>query len=226
MSLYYKKNFFAAHKKKYDYYSDEDMIDICNNLPPFDYRYRLLDLACGSGIMGEYLYSRFPKLKIIGVDNCYHLLKFSEIDVCQSDACFLPFKNESFNCIIAVAAFHHFDHLDLAVKECSRCLKSKGILLCVEPNKYHPQRLIMMTDPLRNVFYKNGDHAISSRQFKKLLINNKFVNIHIEYMAFKGKKSSFLSQLNDNIADFFIKRNQIGILQFIAPWFKIIAIKR
>jgi hypothetical protein len=83
----------------------------------------------------------------------------------------------------------------------------------------------MMTDPLRYLFYKNGDHAISARQFKKLLIKAHFKNIHMNYLAFKGKHAGFLASFNYAITHKLLKQNKTGLLQFVAPWFQLMATK-
>ncbi|MCK4820872.1 class I SAM-dependent methyltransferase, partial [bacterium] len=211
---------------KYDYYSDEDLRIIRKCLPSFPPNSKLLDLACGSGVIGEHFQSQFSKINVIGTDICLPLLKWASYYKCQSDACFLPFSDHSFDCIIAAAAFHHFPNIGKAVKECSRCLKPGGFFLAYDPNKFHPQRFVMMTDPLRHIFYKSGDHAVSPVHLRKILIKDNFERIRIRYVAFRGRGGSFLAGLNYKVAIDLSDSRLKWILPLTAPWFVITAIKR
>ncbi len=170
--------------------------------------------------------SLLPGQLVIGTDISLNLLKWGDFPKCQSDALNLPFRDNSFDSIVAGAAFHHFPSLERAISECSRCLKSEGFFLAYDPNKFHPQRLIMMTDPLRHIFYRSGDHAISPRSLKKLLTKNGFKDVKLKYFAFKATNPGFLARLNHKLFLKFenLKSNSI-ILPVIAPWFVISAVK-
>lgn len=225
MAFYYRKDYFEKHEEKYDYYSEEDLNAIQSRVPFSKENGRLLDLACGSGIVGEFFSSQLPQFTVVGVDLCLPLLNWVDYHKCLSDATFLPFRDQSFDSILAVAAFHHFPDVNRAIGECFRCLKPEGIFLSVEPNKFHPQRLVMMTNPLRNIFYKSGDHAISPLSFKRKLINHGFDEIKMGYMAFKGKRASRLSGLNHALTNRISKTIFSGFLPFCSPWFIVTAKK-
>lgn len=225
MALFYSKNFFEKHKDKYDYYSDVDYYLLKKNIPKFNINGIFLDMACGSGVIGEFFKKEYPFLNVVGIDTCPPLLKWSKNNKCLSDAKFLPFKNGSLDCIVAVAAFHHFKNIQQVIKECVRCLKKDGVFLCVEPNKYHMQRFLMMTNPLRYIFYRNGDHAISSVWFKRVLERNALQDISVNYISFKGKKPGILSRINYFTVDLINKYIKL-LLIFFAPWFIISAVKK
>ena len=226
MTLYYKKDHFEKHENKYEYIDDDDFDFLKGKLPDPHSRGVLLDLGCGSGIMGERLKMEFPGIVAVGTDICLPLLKWAEIPVCQSDAQQLPFKDQSLDTVVAAASFHHFEDFESALGECSRCLKPGGIFLAFDPNKFHPQRLIMMTMPLRKIFYKSGDRAISPVKFKNTLAKKGFEKIKIDYMALKSKNKYGPSGLNyfmfDKLSDSWLK----GLLPMISPWFVITAIRR
>lgn len=225
MALRYKKDFFEKHPEKYDYIAEKDFNFLIKNLTQFPSGGILLDLGCGSGINGEHFQSVFPQLIIIGTDISLHLLKWAEFPVCQSDAVYLPFKENSFDCIIAAAAFHHFPLIETVVKECSRCLKPGGVFMAYDPNKFHPQRFIMMTDPLRHIFYETGDCAISPKYFEKILLKSGIKKIKINYIAFKGKEPGSLSALNYKIVNALSKSRFKRLLPIFSPWFSINGIK-
>jgi len=225
MALRYKKDFFEKHPEKYDYIAEEDFNFLIKNLPSFPSNGILLDLGCGSGINGERFQRIFPQITVIGTDISLHLLKWAEFSVCQSDAVYLPFKENSFDCIIAAAAFHHFPLIEAVVKESSRCLKPGGIFIAYDPNKFHPQRFIMMTDPLRHFFYQTGDCAISPKYFEKILLKSGIKKIKINYFAFKGKDPRSLSTLNCKIVNALSKSRFKWLIPILSPWFSITGIK-
>jgi ubiquinone/menaquinone biosynthesis C-methylase UbiE len=183
-------------------------------------------MACGSGELGNRLKELSPDLSVFGIDLSLNLLTWAQFPICKSDALCLPFKDNSFECILAGAAFHHFPDINRAMMECRRCLKPKGLFLAYEPNKYHPQRLIMMTNPLRFIFYKSGDHAISPGVFKKMLIQNGFSEIELQYIALRMKNPGHLGKLNFAVFDK-IKQIRLNALSpILAPWFMVSAIKK
>lgn len=226
MPFFNRKNLFENHKGPFGCIAEEDFNMIQEYLPFHLLSGKVLDLACGSGELSNRIKSLLPGQLTIGTDLSLNLLKWGDFPKCQSDALDLPFRDNSFDSILAGAAFHHFPNLERAISECSRCLKSNGFFLAYDPNKFHPQRLIMMTDPLRHIFYRSGDHAISPRRFKKLLIKNGFKDVQLRYFAFKATNPGFLSKLNHKLFSIgqHFKSNS-SILAAIAPWFVISAVR-
>jgi len=222
----YRKSLFEEHKGPFGSISEEDFSIVWECLPTHSLNGKVLDLACGSGELGKRLKSSLPALSLIGADISLNLLTWVNFPKCRSDALYLPFRDNSFNCIVAGAAFHHFPSIEKAIRECSRCLESEGFFLAYEPNRLHPQRFIMMTNPLRHIFYRSGDHAISPRRFKNLLTNNGFKEVKFKYVALRAINSGLLEKLNHRLLLEFqnLKLNSI-IIPAIAPWFVISAIK-
>lgn len=225
MSLFYGKYFFDRYQGPFRCISEGDFDRIWDCFPIHPPKGKVLDLACGSGELGTQLQALFSTLSLIGADLSLNLLKWANFPKCQSDALDLPFRDNSFDCIVAGAAFHHFPSIKKVIKECSRCLKPEGIFFAYDPNKFHPQRLIMMTNPLRHIFYRNGDHAISPMHFRKMLIKESFKRINIRYVAFRGKRASLLAGLNYKITSYLSVSRLRPILPLTAPWFIITAIK-
>lgn len=159
-----------------------------------------------------------PHITVVGSDICMPLLKWASLPTCQSDATYLPFKDAAFDGIVAAAAFHHFSNIDAVIKECFRCLKPGGFLLAYDPNKFHPQRFVMMTDPLRYFFYRNGDHALSPIVFKKRLMKEGFRAISIRYVAFDRGEPTSLSRLNHKLISLYNGAWTQWLHAFIFPW--------
>lgn len=96
-----------------------------------------LDYGCGDGS-----FSRFIKEKletdVVGVDVSRGMVRYASAkgrgaNHLIADCHVLPFKNESFDVVVALGVFHHLD-LRKAMFECSRILKKGGLLMTFEPN--------------------------------------------------------------------------------------------
>ncbi|MBI4448125.1 class I SAM-dependent methyltransferase [Candidatus Woesearchaeota archaeon] len=81
----------------------------------------MLDVGCGTGLV-----KKIFKTKIVSLDPSFVMLKkFSGLRVC-GEAEHLPFKNKVFNTIICVTAAHHFNPLELFVKDVKRVAKKNA----------------------------------------------------------------------------------------------------
>jgi len=95
---------------------------------------KVLDFGCGDMGMSEGLRDKYTKLKSTGVDvidieKVPKGLKFIKYDGKK-----LPFKNGSFDAIIAFYVLHHCNSPDKALKECSRV--GKKIILVESVPEY------------------------------------------------------------------------------------------
>ena len=94
-------------------------------------RKRLLDLGCGTGFVAERARKYFDR--VVGTDISPNVLKKAadknpEVDFYAADSDALPFRENSFNGVVAVALLHHlFDHKGTFC-EVYRVLKPGGIL--------------------------------------------------------------------------------------------------
>ncbi len=226
MSLMYSKDFFDRHNGPLECISNEDFHMILDWLPRSISKGKFLDLACGSGEFGNRLQKLFPELQVYGIDLSLNLLEWGTFSKCQGNALDLPFHSNTFDCIIAAAAFHHFPSIKKAMSECARCLKPGGLFLAYEPNKFHPQRFVMMTDPLRYIFYRNGDHAISPIHFQRILLKHGLFNIRLKYLSLNMIKPGLLAKLNSKLMNILILLRLEVFIPFVAPWFLISAEKR
>ena len=220
MKLFYKTNYFEEYGRKYDGISDGDFALLKSFLPPMRHGSTILELGCGSCAFGQRVQGLVSGSSLVGLDICLPLLHWSSTACCQGDASFLPFRDESLDCILVAAAFHHFPDIPQTLSEAYRCLRSGGILFSYEPNKLHPQRLICMTDPLRATFYKPGDHAISPFWMRRTMRQVGFHSVVMDFIALGDGSSSFAARAHVKLMKF-VKTRFPGLSPIAAPWFVI-----
>ncbi len=96
---------------------------------------RLLDVACGDGMLEILLLKKNPNLQILGID-----FADQEINKCQklnllnskfmsSPAEKLPVPNRYFDIIVSNCALEHFSDQQNAIREMSRSIKDGGTLI-------------------------------------------------------------------------------------------------
>ncbi|MEK6947899.1 MAG: methyltransferase domain-containing protein [Nanoarchaeota archaeon] len=79
---------------------------------------KLLDIGCGTGISTDF-FDCFS----VGIDPSFNMLKLSQGNRINSFAENLPFKNNSFDIILALTSIHNFNNIDLAIEEIKRVSK-------------------------------------------------------------------------------------------------------
>lgn len=95
---------------------------------------RILNVACACGTYSRHM-ARFGK--IYNIDISKEALKYclnnGVREVVQADATLLPFKENSFDLVLAIDAFEHFPDDRQAMKEIRRVLKEGGRMLLTVP---------------------------------------------------------------------------------------------
>jgi ubiquinone/menaquinone biosynthesis C-methylase UbiE len=95
----------------------------------------LLDLGCGTGLLGERIHRELPGTQILGCDFSHGMLRqaVEHRDDCawwtQADAMRLPFPESCFDAIVSTESFHWFPDQAAALSECFRVLVPGGRLL-------------------------------------------------------------------------------------------------
>jgi len=100
---------------------------------------RVLDLACGTGSLGERLARQWPAVQVVGVDVSFAMLqqastKFAAQDAhwCQAESSQLPFCDAAFDLIICANSFHYFRHPSRTLTEVHRLLRPGGTFIVVD----------------------------------------------------------------------------------------------
>jgi len=112
---------------------------------------KVLDVGCGRGFYLKILKGAFPKLRLFGIeinekylDIAGRSLAGKSVVLTLADAIDLPFKNNSFDRIIASEIIEHIKGDEKAVSEIYRTLKPGGVVIASVPNKDYP----LLWDPL------------------------------------------------------------------------------
>ena len=101
---------------------------------------RILDIGTADGSMIDHLSGKLPEAAFVGADISLYLLSKAKgkklIAVC-SDACKLPFKEDTFDVITGAAVIEHLYSVEKFMEEIVRILKKSGLCIFTTPNPLH-----------------------------------------------------------------------------------------
>jgi SAM-dependent methyltransferase len=101
---------------------------------------RVLDLGCGDGVL-SYLLTR-RGARVVGVDYSFLALRFGQeqfarrglaFDCVEASAYYLPFPNDSFDCVVSSDVIEHLDNPTQMVAEAHRVLMDGGKFVLTTP---------------------------------------------------------------------------------------------
>jgi len=125
---------------------------------------RLLDVACGTGLLGERLRKRWPSMDIVGVDlspemlaraaerlppssasRTVHAAEAARTEWLEGSAESLPVDDHDFDAVVCTNAFHLVQESDAALAEFRRVLRPGGRLIIVDwCRDFLTMRLLLM----------------------------------------------------------------------------------
>jgi len=94
-----------------------------------------LDLACGTGYGTRIMNENLKNLVQIGGELSINALPKNDNKFVNLNCHNLPFKNNSFGCIVSFETIEHLPNPKQFLKETYRCLTPKGKLIVSTPNK-------------------------------------------------------------------------------------------
>jgi len=99
---------------------------------------RVLDVACGTGLLLESLAERSERMELVGVDRVPAMLEVARRRLGQRatflecEAAQLPFDDVEFHLVISTSALHYFPDADAALGEIRRVISPKGNLVITD----------------------------------------------------------------------------------------------
>lgn len=142
----------------------------------------LLDIGTADALMLSSLQKRFNIKNAVGIDLTKELLeknKNKNLKLLQADCLNLPFKNNSFDVVTAIAVIEHVASPSRLLKEVHRVLKKDGIVILTSPDPFWDSiadRFVYKSDvgghvetfnlnTLRRYLKKQGFKTINAEKF-------------------------------------------------------------
>ena len=147
----------------------------------------LLEIGFGSGILLRELSKR--SRHVFGVDKHEHISKvdaMAKIEginarLIQSDIMCLPYKDESFDCIVSIATLEHIKELPKAISEVKRVLKKNGLAVLGFPvANLVSDFLLVLTGSLQAYKKELKEIHPSTHQNILLEVKRQFGNIEVK----------------------------------------------
>lgn len=142
-----------------------------------------LDLGCGTGWIQEVTALKGLRRQMVGIDISEGMLRFArqkKIPVVLGDAGRIPFKDGSFDGVVAKGVLHHLPTTATAIAEIARVLKPGGIAVLSDPN-LSPLRALKYTLKNRDEHFsplhrsiRPGDYIQQIKRFLEVIEFNYF----------------------------------------------------
>jgi len=186
------------YSKIFQTYWNNKLISLCLN----GAKSCILDFGCGNGILIPDLAKNF---KIVhGLDISFKMLKSSKVNWTDANGALvgdgncLPFKDNSFDCVVCRGVIHHIPDIDLTLNEVYRILTKDGLFVFSEP--CNDSVIIQLA---RKIMYKKSkgfdenDKAFLQRELETII--NKNGNFSIEKIERFGFVAYALAGFPDHI---------------------------
>lgn len=94
----------------------------------------ILDLACGKGVLRDYLNENVPGSKVIYIDKAFAMIKglketYPDEFAIRGEGENIPLRENRFDAVIVFNSFPHFTDKEKTIAECYRVLRKGGRLI-------------------------------------------------------------------------------------------------
>lgn len=150
---------------------------------------RVLDIGGGSGMISRMLMTQ-PGTECVCIDISLPMLKHSPVPSVQADALKLPFRDASFDLVMAAAFFHHLPGLEpQLLAECHRVIRPGGRLIGYDPNGHCLQnRLFMTQNPLRLSVFSPDELPVLVERLHQQSNDAAFLRFEHFVFSFRNKR--------------------------------------
>ena len=148
-----------------------------------------LDYGGGDGTLGD----TFAGGRMFGLD----IGPPCDVQGCGTS---LPFKDTTFDCVLASAALHHLDDVEGGIAEISRVTKAGGKIVIFEVNALHPHR--WMSTFRKPKSWHDEDRPIKPKRLAAMLEKHRYT-FTSEYMTPVYRNPSLAARIQDVVAKLF-----------------------
>jgi ubiquinone/menaquinone biosynthesis C-methylase UbiE len=152
----------------------------------------ILDLACGKGVLREYLNANVPKARVIYIDKAFAMIKglkktYPGEYAIRGEGENIPLHGNIFDAVMIFNSFPHFTDKEKTISECYRVLKEGGRLII--GHSMTPEEINQLH---RDVGNQVAYHRLPEKDIFIEMFNNSgfkdikyFVNDYFYVMGFK-----------------------------------------
>ena len=150
-----------------------------------------LDIGCGDGSKTEIIAKNTPNARLVAMDVAYNLThqgkegkdpSVTNIEYIVADSSYLPFRDDAFDLVFALATLHHVVALERCINDIARVCKDE--LVIVEPNKFSSQSLFLGSRAPFRFVWRGGmdphERPLSPLFIKSILKHGRFKNVDIK----------------------------------------------
>lgn len=158
---------------------------------------RVLDVACGPGLLTKELAKRDPHISVSGVDNSLVALRLARkncnglknVSFSFGSVERLPFSNSYFDLVICKDSFHHFNNPKYSLREMLRVTRPGGTFYLQDLRRDLPWYLLRTSIPHNTVFKKLQFYSTRAA-YTKSEVEHLLKQLHIERYRIRTRKIS------------------------------------
>lgn len=128
---------------------------------------RVLDIGCTHGG----LHDKLTGFELHGIDV---RIEKDIPNICKADAHNLPYRNSTFNSIVAGEIIEHLDDVDMFLKEAGRIMKTGGKLIITTPNRGSWLQIMFKSYCLRQDHGTGKNQLYTKNELEEMLEKNNF----------------------------------------------------
>lgn len=167
---------------------------------------KILDIACGTGIVTKKIAEMLPEARVIGLDLNPDMIEYGKrtsngsfpIEWKVSDASNLPFDNDTFDAVTCQFGIMFFPDKVRALKEVMRVLKPNGVFIFNTWDSLQKNDIMQTADDVvvrifrdnPPDFYKIPFSMYDTKEINNLLNEAGFKDINIEYVTNNAEHES------------------------------------
>lgn len=128
----------------------------------------VLDLGCGEGVLLDALAERLPRSRLVGIDAVPAPVGRSWTGVTGDIAGHLPFRDHSFDVVVAGEVIEHVPHPDRMLVEIRRILADRGTLVLSTPNMVGWANRVLVPLGIQPLFTETSSEVHLGRRWRAL----------------------------------------------------------